>query len=171
MLNLLQSHLGGSVSTNKKYVTLLISSKTDISFIFSLIEKYPLLTSRKICQYNFALDCVSGKIDPKYFIQLRNDKYVNQKNLIFNLSQLPPYLPSYFPSWLSGFIEAEGCFSLLYLRTGGIKKQQFHIGQNNDFYILNMIKYFFSSPHTIYKDHNKPHFRISIGGLNSKLSI
>jgi hypothetical protein len=54
MLNLLNSHIGGRVIISKKYVTLAFNSKKDIIFIFSLFEKYPLLTSRKICQYNFA---------------------------------------------------------------------------------------------------------------------
>lgn len=54
MLNLFKSHIGGFIIITNKYVTLTLSNKNDILFIFSLIEKYPFLTSRKICQYNFA---------------------------------------------------------------------------------------------------------------------
>ena len=46
---------------------------------------------------------------------------------------------SYFSEWLSGFIEAEGCFS--------IKKNNYHsfsIGQNDDKYLIDAIKNYFN---------------------------
>ena len=171
MLNLIQSNLGGSLSTNKNYVTLLFCSKNDISNILNLFQIYPFLTSRKICQQNFALNCINNKIDSKNFIELRNKKYFNQNEIIlFNQDKYKELqsFPDYFSYWLSGFIEVEGHFSLLKLRTGGIKKHQFKIGQNYDYYILNMIKLYFNSFHIISKDLNKPHYRISIGGFKSK---
>jgi hypothetical protein len=45
----------------------------------------------------------------------------------------------YFPSWLSGFVEAKGCFSI---RKNG--NHSFSIGQNNDRYLLYMIKTYFN---------------------------
>ena len=55
MLTLFRNSLGGSLLLSKKYITLTFQSKKDILFILSIINKYPFLTSRKICQYNFAL--------------------------------------------------------------------------------------------------------------------
>jgi hypothetical protein len=97
MLNLIKTKLNiGSVSTNKKYVTLLISSRKDVNIVFNLINKYPLLTSRKICQYNFAKASLDKKINIDKFIQERNNKYILQSNIILNLSSFSN-LPIYFP--------------------------------------------------------------------------
>lgn len=169
MLNLIKNKIGGTISVNKKYVTLLIVSKKDINYVLSLIDKYPLLTSRKICQLNFALNCLEGKILPSEFITKRNNKYYNQDEIAKkSINMLPPH---YFPCWLSGFIEAEGNFNLLRYKTGGIKTQQFNIGQNYDYNILNLIKIYFNSNHAIIKDNNnRNHYRISIGG-KSKILI
>ena len=46
--------------------------------------------------------------------------------------------PLYFKSWISGFIEAEGCFSI---RKNN--NHSFSIGQNDDYYLINGIKNFF----------------------------
>lgn len=47
--------------------------------------------------------------------------------------------PPYFSSWLSGFIEAEGCFTL---RIN--KNNSFSIGQDKDHYIIQAIKDYFN---------------------------
>lgn len=168
MLNLIKNKIGGTISVNKKYVTLIIVSKKDINYVLSIIDKYPLLTSRKICQLNFALNCLKGKILSSEFITKRNNKYYNQDDIAKNITKIPPY---YFPCWVSGFIEAEGNFNLLKYKTGKIKTHQFNIGQNYDYNILNLIKIYFNSNHTIVKDNNnRDHYRISIGG-KSKILI
>ena len=69
----------------------------------------------------------------------QKNKYENQNYIIENqpLTDVTS-LPSYYYGWLSGFIEAEGCFS--------IRKNTYHsfsIGQNNDAYIINSIKIYF----------------------------
>lgn len=172
MLNLMNLYIGGRFIISKKYVTLAFYSKKDIYFIFSLIKKYPFLTSSKICQLDFAYKCLNNEIKVEEFIIKRNQKYLNQNTIIKDHSQIfSNSLPIYFPIWLSGFIEAEGNFSLLRLKTGGINKHQFNIGQNDDYYILDMIKIYFEVKpcyHKIIKDKNKNHFRISIGGPISK---
>lgn len=169
MLKLIKDNIGGTVSINKKYVTLLIISKKDINNIFSIIEKYPLLTSRKICQLNFALNCKNDKILPLEYIIKRNNKYYNQNEIYNNICN-NKLLPIYFPIWLSGFIETEGKFKLLKYKTGKIKNHQFSIGQNYEYNIINLIKVYFNSNHKIIKDNNnKDHFRISIGGKSKFL--
>ena len=52
----------------------------------------------------------------------------------------------YFNSWLSGFIEAEGCFSIRKIGT-----YSFSIGQNDDIYLINAIKNFFGAANIIRK--------------------
>jgi cytochrome c oxidase subunit 1 len=168
LLTIFKNLIGGNISINKKYVTLLISSKKDILNVFDIFKKYPLLTSRKICQLNFALNCLNNNINN--FNEERNNKYVAQSNLIKEKSNIISY-PIYFPCWLSGFIEAEGNFSLLRYITGGIKKHQFSIGQNYDYYIIDMIRIYFDSSHKIILDGNNIHYRISIGGYKSKYFI
>jgi cytochrome c oxidase subunit 1 len=79
MLTLFRNTIGGSILLSKKYVTLTFQSKKDIIFIMNLIDKYPFLTSRKICQYNFALKCLNNKIPLNEFTHLRNLKYLDQK--------------------------------------------------------------------------------------------
>ena len=173
MLKVLSDKIGGSISTNKKFVTLLFSSKKDIKNVLSIIQEYPFLTSRKICQLNFAKKCLNNEIKPENFIKERNLKYKNQKDIYDRLDRSRYYksstcivYPTYFPYWLSGFIEAEGCFSLLRYKKGGIKKHQFSIGQNYDSSIINVVRDYFESKHLITKDKNKTkdHYRISIGG-------
>ena len=106
------------------------------------------------------------------FIKERNNKYYNQLDIFNSLKlKFSNALPIYFPSWLSGFIEGEGHFKLIRSKTGGIKSYQFQIGQNYDYFILEMIKIYFNSNHKITKDKNKDHFRIAIGGPISRETI
>ena len=77
---------------------------------------------------------------------------------------------NYFPSWLSGFIEAEGNFSLILYESGSIKKCSFNIGQNKDKFILEKIKNYFNCSHIIIlEDKTKikklyTHYRIGLSG-------
>lgn len=168
MLNIIKENIGGTIQLSKKYVTITFQNKKDINTIFSLIAKFPFLTSRKICQYNFAQKCLNNEIDLSEFIKKRNDKYFNQLDIFNSLrTKYANALPIYFPYWLSGFIETEGNFSLI--RSGGIKKMQLNISQNYDYFILEMIKVYFSSNHKITNNNN--HYRVSIGGEISRNTI
>lgn len=171
MLTFFKNSLGGTLLLSKKYITLSFQSKKDILFIFTIIKKYPFLTSRKICQYNFALKCLNNEMDMDKLIQIRNLRYLDQKMILQELIlKFSNSLPIYFPSWLSGFIEAEGHFKLSLYKTGVIRSYQFCIGQNYDYFILEMIKVYFNSTHKITKDDNKikDHFRVAIGGPISR---
>ena len=53
---------------------------------------------------------------------------------------------NYFNEWLSGFIEAEGCFSI---RTTS-NNHSFSIAQNDDKYILDKIKHHFNITNKIW---------------------
>nr|QYC94312.1 hypothetical protein [Oedogonium sp. 1_circle_47180] len=175
MFNIIQKHLGGNVTIerNNNYVVWSAQSNHEIRKIFSILEKYPLLTSRKICQYNFALFCLANPSIPN-FIEIRNNKYNNQIQIIKEIEKkVDPFSVTYFPEWFSGFTEAEGHFKLLRYETGGIKSHQFVIGQNSDRYLLEMIKKYFDSKHSIVQSKKNINFyyRINIGGLNCKKKI
>jgi len=155
MLNLIEETIGGKVVIERKqnYVTWIASNKNHLQKVFVILGKYPLLTARKQSQLDFALDCIKQK-NISNFIAKRNNKYSNKKFILDNLSkQVNP--PSYFASWLSGFIEAEGNFSLVFNAKGDLRKSAFTIGQNDELHILSWIKQYFESNNTILKDKPK----------------
>jgi cytochrome c oxidase subunit 1 len=137
--------IGGTVRiTNKgKDVIWILDDKNKVEEIVKIYDTYPPLTSRKICQLAFLKECLDRSKDKslivKSYLINRRLKYNKQElNIKSNLffSQGGP--PSYFKGWLSGFIEAEGCFSI---RKSDILS--FSIGQNDDLYLLEAIKSYF----------------------------
>lgn len=144
--------IGGSVRiTGKdKDVIWVVNKKEMIQDIIKIFETYPPLTSKKICQLEFLKQCLlKNSVD--WYLNNRNLKYSNQITIINSnpLNSLAfskdstNYL-SYFNGWISGFIEAEGCFSI---RKNG--NHSFSIGQNDDIYLLNEIKQFFAADNII----------------------
>lgn len=129
--------IGGTVriTSKKNDVIWVVNKKEQVKEIIKIYETYPPLTSKKICQLAFLkASLVSNSVD-NYFSN-RKSKYENQLTIIN--SNIKFTIPSYFKVWLSGFIEAEGCFS--------IRKSNnnfFSIGQNDDAYLLNAIKEYF----------------------------
>jgi hypothetical protein len=81
-------------------------------------------------------------------------------------------IPDYFPAWLSGFIEAEGSFSI-YSFKSQTKPKCFTIEQNNDLYILEAIKSDFDSQHQIFKivKKNMNYYRIDMCGRRVRQNI
>ena len=116
------------------------------------------------------MECLA-KNNWDYHLETRDNKFNVQNEIINNMKE-NFVIPPYFPAWLSGFIEAVGCF-----RTLNNKAASFYIspavpgqGQKNyDYYILNAIKTFYNSHHKIgiQKDprYLAVHYRISISGL------
>lgn len=130
--------IGGIVrivsSKKEKEVIWVVDQKETIIKIISIFEKYPPLTSRLQCQLVFLKTCLIEKsID--WYLSNRELKYKNQLAIIKFFENNSFIEPNYFNNWLSGFIEAEGCFSI---RVN--KSLSFSIGQNNDFYLINAIK-------------------------------
>lgn len=147
MLNLITKYIGGRVviERNNRYVTWYASNKSDLAKVFIILAKYPLLTTRKQCQLNFAKNFINTEnfLTKDDFIKMRNEKYFDQKRLL-SLQSVNFILPSYFPAWLSGFIEAEGHFKLVKYPTGSINSSQFVIGQNEEKFILKGILLYFN---------------------------
>ena len=131
--------IGGSVLiTGKgKEVIWVVNKKETIQRIIKIFDVYPPLTSRKICQLEFLKICLKNS-SVKDYLNKRKLKYNNQLYIIKQFS-INNAIPSYYSGWLSGFIEAEGCFSI---RVN--QNHSFSIGQNEDFYLLYNIKKFFN---------------------------
>ena len=102
------------------------------------------MTSKKICQLAFLKSCLAHKSVKKYLSD-RSNKYEKQLSIVQSNFVVPPY----FKPWLSGFIEAEGCFSLR--KTGN---HSFSIGQNDDKYLIEAIKTYFSASNIIRNSYN-----------------
>lgn len=161
MLNKIQQTIGGRVVIERKdkYVTWIASSKSDINKVLLILARYPLLTVKKQCQLEFAKNCLLYK-DIDNFMLNRENMYKNNKDLLAELNQSNDIkLPFYFKSWLSGFIEAEGNFSLVFNDKGYLRKSAFSLGQNDELHILNMIKLYFQGNTQILKDKKKTNFK------------
>jgi hypothetical protein len=147
MLDLVVKYIGGRVAIERsdRYVTWYATNRTDIAKIFAILARYPLLSTRKQCQLEFAKDFINytKDISKEEFIKLRNDKYKNQKKML-DFYDKNFGLPIYFPGWLSGFIESEGHFKLVKTANNTIKSSQFIIGQNNEKHLLKAILTYFN---------------------------
>lgn len=150
--------IGGNVRIIKKdkYVIWVVNKKETIQEIMKIFDTYPPLTSRKICQLEFLKKCLLiNSVD--WYLSNRNYKYINQPAIInsdpFGFKIEFFSLPNYFKGWLSGFIEAEGCFSI---RKNN--NHSFSIGQNDDLYLLNAIKQFFNITNIVRNIHGKFYF-------------
>lgn len=164
MLEFIRFHIGGLTFRERKkkgndqMVWVAVSQK-HCNNVLKIFDKYPLLTSRKICQYSYLKQCMSNRAW-SYYLETRDSRYDKQQQMVEYYKQ-HFILPHYFGPWLSGFMEAEGCFR----STQGLSV---YIGQNNDWYILNAIKTYFHSHHKlgIHKDirSQATQYRLSMSG-------
>lgn len=152
MLKIIRNFIGGNVVISKytvetdrysDFILWKVDKIEDVRRIISIFDRYPLLTSGKLLQYRFMLYCLLHN-DVSLYLKERNLKY-NERFTVINqrsnqrILQLP-----YFKPWLSGFIEAEGCFSL---RKKG--NNSFSISQKYDLYILESIRQYFRANNII----------------------
>lgn len=124
--------VGGNVRITKNKENVVWVVDNAIIEIIKIFEQYPPLTSRKICQLKFLIECLKHNNVDRYLAE-RDQKYDNQ-SLILNA---PFVVPLYFQAWLAGFVEAEGCFTA---KLGPNSHPSFSLGQNNDLYLLEAIK-------------------------------
>lgn len=110
MLKNISKNIGGRVriSASKEDVIWVEDDKKKIVEIIKIFVKYPPITARKYCQLEFLKACLKHN-NVETYLKERDNKYISAKENIFQIVSLND-LPYYFPSWLSGFIEAEGCF-------------------------------------------------------------
>ena len=129
--------IGGTVRITSKGADVIwvVNKKEEVEKIIKIYDVYPPLTSKKICQLAFLKTCLTNTLIDIY-LSNRNLKYDKQLAIIrFNMNK---NIPSYFKEWLSGFIEAEGCFSIR-----KSNNHSFSIGQNDDIYLIHAIKQYF----------------------------
>lgn len=172
MIDLLVKYIGGrkTIERNNKYVTWIASNRSDIVKTLGILAKYPLLTTSKKCQLDFAIDFINNNnyITKNEFIKLRNNKFNYQNNLI-NYFNNNFSIPFYFSPWLSGFIEAEGHFKLIKrIKTNSIQNSQFIIGQNNDEYLLKAINIYLKNNHSIISNTDLNYYKIHISNKYSR---
>jgi hypothetical protein len=141
--------IGGSVRITGKGedVIWVVNRKETIQEIIKIFDTYPPLTSRKLCQLKFLQMCLlENSVDS--YLSNRNSKYIFQPIILnsdpFGLESNSFALPNYFKGWLSGFIEAEGSFSIR-----KSNNHSFSIGQNDDLYLMNGIKQFLKATNKV----------------------
>jgi cytochrome c oxidase subunit 1 len=132
MLLLIKEYVGGNVRIDLKgnEVLWVVNSKKDILKICNILDKYPLLTSKKQLQYAFLRNCISNP-DVNFYLKTRDSKYDLQSEIIKNNGNLDIINLPYFNAWLSGFTEAEGCFTIR-----KTKNYSFSISQKFNKYLI-----------------------------------
>lgn len=146
MLNLIKYHIGGNVRVieDNKFIIWVVNDRKQIQRIIEIFVSYPPMTSRLRAQLAFMLECFQQN-NVVWYLKARSNKYLNPNLDIVKIDN------NYFNAWLSGFIEAEGCFSI----RDKSNSYSFSIGQNNDKYILEAIKNHFDIKNEIRKINNK----------------
>lgn len=141
--------IGGTVRVTGKGADVIwvVNKKEQVEEIILIYDTYPPLSSKKICQLAFLKTCLTHNSVETYLLG-RNLKYDKQLTIIE--SNLEFNTPSYFKPWLTGFIEAEGCFSIR-----KSNNHSFSIGQNDDIYLINAIKNFFEVSNIVRNPYRK----------------
>jgi len=152
MLNLIACNIGGEVKTVRKtkasqtqeFIIWVVNDIKKIRKIIQIFVSYPPITSRLKAQLKFMLECLRHN-NVEYYLNTRKNKYLNPINEDISIDNF------YFKEWLSGFIEAEGCFSI----RKSFKIQSFSIGQNDDKYIMYKIIRHFNISNKVRKIGNR----------------
>jgi hypothetical protein len=143
MLNKIKTYVGGNVKMSAGNLLWIENDKVSIKRILTLIAPYPFLTTRKKMQLSFMLECLEHN-NLSIYMKTRDNKYSNQNTLIHSMTTKDLLSLPYYKPWLSGFIEAEGCFSIR-----ASNNHSFSIGQKHDKYLLESIKSYFVASNII----------------------
>lgn len=158
MLLLIAKVIGGKVSKDIKRnrVIWVMNNKEEIKeVILNIFDKYTFLTKKYRYNLAFMKYCLINNDVDKYLIN-RENKY--ELDLYKNYTDIYEYLlkeinieylnnVDYFNEWLSGFIEAEGCFSIRLNHNF----QSFSISQKNEKLLIEFIRNKFSNENNITK--------------------
>lgn len=164
MLSLIKQNFGGTITldsnrVNSPFICWAVNDQKTIKNVFlPIFAKYPFLTSRVRSQLAFMITSFDNSDMDLYFKNRENKYLINKTNLISEL-------PEYWPIWLAGFIEAEGCFS--YRKKGNYS---FSIAQLNDYKLIELIRDYFKASHNKIrelKSVNGTVYEVSLGSLSS----
>lgn len=148
MLEIMSKNIGGIVIIKKNEVLWKEERKNSILKIIKILNNYPPLTSRLQCQLEFLKSCMNHNNVERY-LKDRVLKYEKKESIILNYNKKGLKLPSYFESWLTGYIEAAGNFTIR-----NKNNNSFSIGQKEDNYIIIAIKDYFGIKNKISKKKN-----------------
>lgn len=146
MLNLITSCIGGNVRTVGKfeYVIWVVNDRKQVLEIIKIFISYPPLTTRLRAQLAFMLECFERN-NVEWYLNARDKKYLKTNGEVLKIDNI------YFNEWLSGFIEAEGSFSI----RNSSNNHSFSIGQNDDKHLIDKIKNHFNITNTVRKIGNR----------------
>lgn len=170
LLREIKRYVGGNVKIESRkssgsFLLWVENYKSKIQKIVKHLQMYPPLTTRLCLQLEFLFECLR-RDDLDWYLANRDNKYHNALQIenILKCSQISR-LP-YYNTWLSGFIEAEGCFSC---RSTSCRSHSFSfsISQKGDQYLLESIKDTFTASNTVRLIRNKRNAQIA--ELDSKL--
>lgn len=158
LLKKIEQSVGGSVREERKsgFLFWTENDRRRIEKMCAIFERFPPLTTRLACQLEFLLKCIRADQDSEkravlflqsrkqcvaWYLENRGQKYSSRLEKRENLSMQALHQLPYFKGWLSGFIEAEGCFTM---REASSRVVSFSISQKGDGYLLKEIALFFS---------------------------
>lgn len=107
--------------------------------VLQIFEDYPPFTSRLTCQLEFFKKQFLYPKSMEDYFENRKHKYRHLDLVQRRLKEKNVSTFSYFPSWLSGFIEAEGCFCNRFKSNCAAS---FSIFQKTDSFLMDAIRDF-----------------------------
>ena len=179
MLKKVSAVIGGRViiESNGEFIRWVVDDKLVIRKIIRVFDEYPPLTIRLKCQLAFLKSCLllTGSADHnvRWMLANRPQKY-RHVFVIPSAEMLYQYCSnsgSYLPAWISGFIEAEGCFTIRSQSSGVLS---FSISQNDELELLTFIKLWFQAESKVRLVHSKSgknFYVFETASLNSLIAI
>lgn len=132
-------------------VSLRIRDKKHLKlFIFPIFDKYPMFSNKQYDYLRFKDALLSNII---YYKDLPEDTRTSKNKEINSKESI--LVKSYFPAWLVGFIEAEGCFSVYNLNKDKDSLiASFYIAQKDGDVLISAIREYLSFTVAVYLDKN-----------------
>lgn len=116
-----------------------------IKFIIPIFEKYPMFSNKQYDYLRFKNALISDIIYSKDLPEYTRSSILKPLNSIESIID-----KSYFPAWLVGFIEAEGCFSIY--NNNNYLVASFDIAQKDGDILISAIRKYLSFTTAIYLD-------------------
>jgi hypothetical protein len=133
MLTLISTKLGGRINFAPSFVIWVVDDRLIIERFVRLFHTSPPRTSRLFSQLSFLKENLE-RDDLNWYFANRNNKFSLYQYIT---SEINPY-------WLSGFVEAESCFSI---RKNG--NHSFSISQKYDKFLLEEIRLYFNASNKV----------------------